>query len=45
MLGITYRDEQTCAKRFEPRITPNIRLCWLCGWFGCLRADRPVMAG
>jgi hypothetical protein len=21
MLGITYRDEQTCAKRFEPRIT------------------------
>jgi hypothetical protein len=24
MLGITYRDEQTCAKQFEPRITPNI---------------------
>ena len=26
MLGITYRDEQTCAKQFEPRITPNICL-------------------
>jgi hypothetical protein len=25
--------------------SPNIHLFWLCGWFGCLRADRPVMAG
>jgi len=25
--------------------SPNIHLCWPCGWFGCLRADRPVMAG
>jgi len=24
---------------------PNIHLRWLYGWFGCLRADRPVMAG
>jgi hypothetical protein len=24
--------------------TPNIHLCWLYGWSGCLRADRPVMA-
>ena len=24
---------------------PNSHLCWLYGWFGCLRADRPVMAG
>jgi len=24
---------------------PNIHLCWLYGWFVCLRADRPVMAG
>ena len=32
---------------YAPRAdgSPNIHLRWLYGWFGCLRADRPVMAG
>jgi hypothetical protein len=33
-------------KRHPPAgsLSPNIHLCWFYSWFGCLRADRPVMA-
>ena len=41
MLGKTYRDEQTCAKRFEPRITPNIRCCLTERRCRCRRTYKP----
>jgi len=41
MLGITYRDEQTCAKRFEPRISIMTRVRWS-GRRLLTRAERPV---
>jgi hypothetical protein len=37
-LSPSRRSVSTCA-------LPNIHLCWLYGWFGRLRSDRPVMAG
>ena len=37
-LSPSRRSVGTCA-------LPNIHLCWLYGWFGRLRSDRPVMAG
>jgi hypothetical protein len=45
MLGKTYRDEQTCVKRFEPRIPAEYELLYLAGQCGAARRRSFIAAG